>query len=720
MPRIVLIAVFTDTNLRLLSVSLGSNPDIQTSSEIYPTNSESELQKSFASCLNQVSNSPGELALIIPYTWIDSDGKISKQKKSLISNLCKKHNLKPIGFMPSDEAVLDYFSQAQGIPSSPVLIEMTDEKVYVSLSDMGVVNKRSNQPYQDRSQTPSLCQKLIYELKREDSLTPKIFVWGTFDRQDILSFTNFPWIGKDQADIFLHFPDIIFFDLAQINKIYLNAINNQINKSGSSQHLTNTEINDVDIDNQDNSQEDYQDLLDKKDTQSLDQVDASEFGFIKDSGIKISDQDDDQFSDLTETQTTQIDKPSLPLVFDPAPNPIPVQSTEFIKPVKAKLKLPSINRLGRIRALPIILLSLFIILPILAFILFYKIEITLFVKPTDINLSALVDINPDISKSDFDQKIIAVKKEQKILTVNDQIKTTGSVTKGDNAQGKVVIFNKTDEAISLQKGQVMSTIDGIKFVLLNDTQVDSSSLDLEEGTISMGKTVAVSKAVEIGSQGNIVQDTALSLDNFTSSQLIARVEESFAGGSSRQVASVASADKLSLEEILLDKIEEDINQNQPDTENNYLLKSTVNIEKGTIEYNREVGEETDTLSGTLDSTITYYSLIPSEINNIIDMLLSTNSQDPIDMESSRLFFDFSTSNEFSGTLSVTGLAVSKINFDNLKKLVTLKNIQKVYPILTGNVKQIYDYNVRTNNPFGKLPLSPLLPDNISFIVKIES
>ena len=69
----------------------------------------------------------------------------------------------------------------------------------------------------------------------------------------------------------------------------------------------------------------------------------------------------------------------------------------------------------------------------------------------------------------------------------------------------------------------------------------------------MGKTIAVAKAMEIGSQGNIVQDTALSLDNFTSSQLIARVEESFAGGSSRQVASVASADKLSLEEILLEQ-----------------------------------------------------------------------------------------------------------------------------------------------------------------------
>ncbi len=720
MPRIVLIAVFTDTNLRLLSVSLGSNPDIQTSSEIYPFDTDSELQKSFASCLNQVSNSSDDLALIIPYTWIDSDGKISKPKKSLISSLCKKHNLKPIGFMPSDEAVLDYFSQQQGIPSSPVLIEMTDEKVYVSLSDMGVVNKRSNQPYQDRSQMPSVCQKLIYELKREDSLTPKIFVWGSFDRQDILNFTNFPWIGKDQADIFLHFPDIIFFDLSQINKIYLNAINNQINKSGSDQNLTNTDINDVDNENQDNSQQDDQDLLEKKDTQLIDQVDASEFGFIKDTGIKISDQDDDQFSNFTETQVTQIEEPSLPLVFDPTPNPIPVQSTEFVKPVKPKFKLPSINRLGKIKALPIILLSLFIVLPILAFILFYKIEITLFVKPSDINLSATVDINPDISTSDFDQKIIAVKKEQKTLTVTDQIKTTGSVTKGDNAQGKVVIFNKTDEAINLSKGQVLSTTDGIKFVLLNDTQVDSSSLDLEEGTISMGKTVAVSQAVEIGSQGNIVQDTALSLENFTNSQLIARVEESFAGGSSRQVASVASADKISLEEILLDKIEEDINQNQPDTENNYLLKSTIDIKQGTIEYNREVGEETDTLSGTLDSTITYYSLNPSEINNIIDMLLSTNSQTPIDIESSRLFFDFATSSDFSGSLSVTGLAVSKINFDNLKKQVTLKNIQKIYPILTSNVKQIYDYNVLTNNPFGKLPLTPLLPDNISFVVKIES
>jgi len=102
------------------------------------------------------------------------------------------------------------------------------------------------------------------------------------------------------------------------------------------------------------------------------------------------------------------------------------------------------------------------------------------------------------------------------------------------------------------------------------------------------------------------------------------------------------------------------------------------------------------------------------------MLINTNSQTPIDIDSSKLYFDFSPADEFSGNLSITGLAVSQINFDDLKKQVALKNIQKVYPILTSNVKQIYDYNIRTNSPFGKLPLSPLLPDNISFIVKIES
>jgi len=705
MPNIVLIAVFTNNNLRLLSASLGSNPDIQTSSEIYPANSDSELTKSFATCLSQVPHPSGNLAIIIPYTWVDSDGKISKQKKSLISNLCKEHDLKPIGFMPGDEAVLDYFSKEQGIPLSPVLIEITSNIIYVSLSDMGVVNKRTNQTYQDKSKLPSLCQKLIYELKKEDSLTPKIFVWGDFDRQDVLNFNNFPWIGKDQADIFLHFPEIIFFDLSQINKIYLNAINNQINKSMADQLAIKSNTKNVDNNSSQEADENYHQTV----NQFLDQVDASEFGFIKDTGIKISDQYD-----------TQTEEPSPPLLFNPTPNPPPLQPSEFIKSAKPKFKLPSLGLLGKIKALPAILLAIFIIMPIVVFIFFYKIEIDLFVKPADIDLSTSVDINPDISSSDFDQKIIAVKQEQKTLTATDQIKTTGSITKGEKAQGKIVIFNKTDEAINLSKGQVLSTPDGIKFVLLNDTIVDSSSLDLEEGTISMGKTIAVAQAAEIGSQGNIIQNTVLNLENFTNSQLIAKVEESFAGGNSRQVASVANADKLSLEEILVNKINQDINQNKPSTDNNHLLKSTIDIQQGTIIYNREVGEETDTLSGTLDSTITYYTLYPAEINDIINMLINTNSQTPIDINSSKLNFDFSPSDEFSGNLSITGLAVSQINFDNLKKQVTFKNINNIYPILTNNVKQIYDYNVRTNSPFGKLPLSPLLPENINFVVKIES
>ena len=46
--------------------------------------------------------------------------------------------------MSSDEAVLDYFSKEQGIPSSPVLIEIGKENVFLSISDMGSVKKRSS------------------------------------------------------------------------------------------------------------------------------------------------------------------------------------------------------------------------------------------------------------------------------------------------------------------------------------------------------------------------------------------------------------------------------------------------------------------------------------------------------------------------------------------------------------------------------------------------
>lgn len=682
MSQNILIIVFghSDT-FKTLLVSTGKSHDILASSQIANFVDSHSLLLSFDQSLQEILPTSGQkpdlIALVLPYAWIDSDGKINKSKNQLISSLCQKHSLKPLGFISSDEAVLDYFNQEQGVPSSPILIDLSPDKVTVSLSDMGIIKKRLSQDIDIVDSIPLICENIIVRLKDDFSPTPKIFVWGDFSRQTVLDFNNYAWVDKDKQDVFLHFPDIVFFDQKQIDNIFLDTINSQLIKD-------DTFTPDVLPPPQDQPD---QEIVDSDD-HHLKQLSPSDLGFSSNS----------QTSKAPQLDTT------------PPLSPPPTRK-------KINFKLPHIKL--PTRCFYFVMPSV-ILIPILLFIFFYKVNIDIFVTPLDLNLTKQVKIDPDLTSSSFDQNLIAVIARENKLLIQDQINTTGSITIGDKAQGKVVIFNKTDQAVNLATGQILKTDSGISFQLLNDIQIDASSLDLDQGLIVMGKTVAVSEASDIGQQGNIVENTALFVDGFDESQLVARVQDSFAGGNSRQVASVAKEDQQVIEDKLKQKVDQNLSSGQPDQSNQYLLKSTVTIKQSNIEYTREIGEQADTLDASMEVVITYYSLIPDEIVSVVDFVSkSTEFEQAIDIVNSQLMFDFIPKQDLSGNLNITGKASPQINFDALRQLLTLKSNRRFVDILQSNIQRAYDFNLRSNSPFGSLPFLPLLKSNINLVVKTE-
>ncbi len=694
MSQNILIVVFghSDT-IKTLLVSTGKGHDILATSQISNfVDSDSLLlsfDQSLAETLPSSSQKPDLIALVLPYAWIDSDGKINKSKNQLISGLCQKHSLKPLGFISSDEAVLDYFNQEQGVPSSPILIDLSANKVTVSLSDMGIIKKRLSQDIDTADSIPLICENIIVRLKDDFSPTPKIFVWGDFSRQTVLDFNNYAWVDKDKQDVFLHFPDIVFFDQKQIDNIFLDTINSQLIKDDT----FTPDISDT------TEPEPDQEIADLDDHHTLDQLSPSDLGFS---------------SNLQQAEAAQLDTFDnfVPVQVD-APTPASPPPTQK----KFNFKLPKIK-------LPTkwfyFVIPLVILIPSLLFIFFYKVNIDVFVTPLDLNLTKLVTIDPDISSSQFDQNIIAVVLAENKLLIQDQINTTGSITVGDEAQGKIVIFNKTDQAVNLSAGQILKTDSGISFQLLNDIQIDASSLNLDQGLIAMGKTVAVSEASDIGQQGNIVENTVLFVDSFDETQLIARVQDSFAGGNSRQVQSVAKDDQQVLEDRLKQKVDQNLSSGQPDESNQYLLKSTVTTKQSNIEYSREIGEQADTLDASMEAIVSYYSLNPDEIASIIDFVSkSTEFEQAIDIVNSQLMFDFISKQDLSGNLNITGKASPQIDFDLIRQLLTLKSNRRFVDILHSNIQRAYDFNLRSNSPFGPLPFLPILKSNINLVIKSE-
>lgn len=230
----------------------------------------------------------------------------------------------------------------------------------------------------------------------------------------------------------------------------------------------------------------------------------------------------------------------------------------------------------------------------------------------------------------------------------------------------------------------------------------------------MGKTTAVASASQIGSDGNIVESSQLSVDGYTSDQLMARVSESFSGGSSRQVSSVSSADKQQLTDRLQQKLTQTIEQNNSKISQPFLLISTVQTTSPKIEFNREVGEESDILSATMEAVVSYRFLDSSVAESIINQLSPQHLNWPIDLATSKLKFDLKDSQ-----LIITGLATVKLDSGAIKTSLLGRRPSVLDQILKSKNSRIYDYNLKSNNPFGLLPLLPLAENKINLEIKTE-
>ncbi len=709
MSDTILIAVFTDFSIQLFPLLNTQNTTADQTSNIREYSSKEELIMVFGEYLKK--NSAGnfkQLALILPHTWIDTDGKITSSQNSLISQICQTYSLVPVGFMASDDALLDYYCQIQGVPSSPVLINIGPQNISVSISDMGNIKKRIQEPIEDPQNLISQAHTLISSLAKDTIVSPKILVWGDFDSQSVIDFTNFSWIDKDNQNVFLHFPDIEFFDLQKIETVYQQSINSQLGQVTIGSSSKNLSQPDTDFETSIDSK------LDPDDTQNEIEKPQDEQGITDhlDSTVTKVDQDLFGFS-----KTTPISIDSTPPANNPEPSmPMP-QLEQPVKPAKKlHLKFPKLNKLYLI-TIPV----LFLFVPIIFYFFFYKVQVDVFINPVDVGIEKSVTIDNQIDRSDLDKNLVAVKKNQSSLTVQSDIKTTGTITIGDKAQGKIAIFNKTDNPITLNKGQIFSTDNDLNFVLLNDTQIEASSLNLEEGLISMGKTIAVASASNIGTEGNIPQSTNLSIDGFSADQLIARVEESFSGGTSQTVASVAEKDKQNLKEQLTEKLTDSIkDNNQTNLVDPTILKSTIVTNQPNIEYNREVGEASDSLSATMESVVSYYSIYPDDISNLISYLSKDNLNWQIDTNNSQITFDFVEEKSMKGNLSLSGRAVPVLSLDTLSNQMKFKNTSQIFNNLQNVFNRIYDYNIRSNCPLKNFPLMPPRSSNIQFLVKIET
>src|SRR3989344_1718042 len=94
--------------------------------------------KSLAVACNGLEPEPSRVIFGLPEYWLASN-KISSEYGSKVKAILAKLELKPLGFVSTTEAVLQYLKTSEGIPPSVVVVELGRTRIGVVVTRLGEV-----------------------------------------------------------------------------------------------------------------------------------------------------------------------------------------------------------------------------------------------------------------------------------------------------------------------------------------------------------------------------------------------------------------------------------------------------------------------------------------------------------------------------------------------------------------------------------------------------
>ena len=399
--------------------------------------------------------------------------------------------------------------------------------------------------------------------------------------------------------------------------------------------------------------------------------------------------------DITPTKPDQIEETDAnSLGFTSADSPVKPK-VNFSLP---KFKIPQFS-FNYFYLLPLTLLPFLPIFPLF----FATVDLTIFQNPVEFNevFDQTLDPASNVSSQSFD------------LSVGTSQATTGKKEVGQKALGEVVVFNKLDRSVSVNKGLVITDSTGKKFETTTNILLPASTYNLDIGIITMGQVKVAVVAQVIGPEYNLPTNTTFTIKD--DANLLAKSLTAFTGGTKEQVAIVTQDDKIKILEsakrILKERANSEINSQK--SLDNTILDSTMVYENQKSVFNREIGEETEALTLKLSAKVSFLYLNLAQKQDLISRLFPQKSNlATLDKNSAIVRINY-----IPGKLTLTGKANPIINQNQLKSQLTGKKESDLKSIL-NTIPRYYQHDFNNSlwflNLLHRLPVKPNL---INIIVK---
>jgi len=332
-------------------------------------------------------------------------------------------------------------------------------------------------------------------------------------------------------------------------------------------------------------------------------------------------------------------------------------------------------------------------------------------------LVKILDIKADPAASSVsvaDSTIPAINVD---VSVSDSqtIPTTGKKEIGDSAKGKITLFNKTSEIISLKKGKVVKLIstdkESWKFEIQENVDVPAQTQTSTENpadsvTESGSKEVNVT-AVSFGDKYNQDSGEKFEVDGYNTDKLVGENKEKIEGGTLKEINVVMQVDldglKRTLDEFMKTKVTEAIKKKVVTGQT--LPESSIEFTTVSGTFDKKLDEEADELTLTMTTKGVGIVYDQKSLDEIVSELVKTVVPSEYSLDGGKPEY------EVAATKAKVGTGIVDLQI-KLRSYITPKLDQKkIISDMTGmKLDQAQSYLNSISNIKGfEISISPQMP-----------
>lgn len=685
------------------------------------------VDMAIATTIQDIDKEPNEVIFGLPQSWTDESG-IRSTRKSLLKFICKKLELKPLGYVAIQDALVTYLQKQQGTPPSAIFVKLFKQKLIVTLVNLGKIIDQAEVSRKD--DISSDLVQAISSFSKEQKLPGRIILYnGYLDFEDIkqqllsasledkLKFIQTPRIDSLSSDV-----SIKAVSIAGGHE-FIKSQKSQDNTAQASSPPEQTEklpdnfVIGQDIDAQSQTQDDGQKPSESDEESPGSQIDSPETEEKQiptpdpDTAQPISEFDNPENLTLsTDKKSKKSNKFNFKNIFtkfklkkskSSNPNPPTKQSP------KSKSKNPKKLKLILIIIAVILLLSAIAGLAVWYLYQTPKAQIKIFVNPETIEEELQVSASTAIDQFDEDNLIIPVSYQEATVSGSETISATGSQQIGEKAEGKVTVYNKTSDDKTFDQDTLLIGPSNLRYLLADSVTVASKSSTREQ--VTFGKADVAIIAASLGEEYNLDTESDFTFKDYNSDDFSATNKDSISGGTSEEIIVVSQKDlttaQTTLEEKLAQKAQDQLENN---IDNNIITFPDFRTSNLTdYSFDAEAGDQLDSFTISGDLSMTILTASKPDFNLALIRNLTNNIPDGFIISEGDLSSSVSQSQEdedeenFLFTVDVQAQLAPKLDISQLKNELTAKTPEAAQTYFSSNIPSYAD---------SQIVIKPVLPD----------